>query len=82
MCDTLQGKYEEAGSLFERSLAIREKGLGPEHLSVALSLGNWANSLQCLVRTIIILPTSSERSAVVGTIFCSWWPLLNSARCS
>jgi tetratricopeptide (TPR) repeat protein len=26
-----QGKYEEARPLFERALAIREKGLRPEH---------------------------------------------------
>ncbi|CAN0390435.1 unnamed protein product, partial [Laminaria digitata] len=32
---TFQGKYEEAGPLYERSLAIREKALGPDHPDVA-----------------------------------------------
>ncbi|CAM9733325.1 unnamed protein product [Scytosiphon promiscuus] len=37
-----QGKYEEAEPLYERSQAIREKVLGPEHPDVAESLNNRA----------------------------------------
>lgn len=40
-----QGKYEEAGPLCERSLAIREKALGPGHPAVAESLCNRADLL-------------------------------------
>ena len=38
----LQGKYAEAEPLYQRSLAIREKALGPEHPDVAQSLNNLA----------------------------------------
>ncbi|CAN0593107.1 unnamed protein product, partial [Laminaria digitata] len=41
-----QGNYAEAGPLYERSLAVREKALGPEHPSVAESLNNLALLLQ------------------------------------
>ena len=37
-----QGKYTEAEPLYRRSLAIREKALGAEHLDVAHSLNNLA----------------------------------------
>ncbi|MGK7874280.1 MAG: tetratricopeptide repeat protein [Xenococcaceae cyanobacterium] len=37
-----QGNYTEAEPLYQRSLAIREKVLGPEHPDVALSLNNLA----------------------------------------
>lgn len=46
---TFQGKYEEAEPLFERSLAIREKALGPDHPDVAESLNNWAGLLEIQV---------------------------------
>jgi eukaryotic-like serine/threonine-protein kinase len=36
------GAYEEAKALHERSLAIKEKALGPDHLDVADSLNNLA----------------------------------------
>ncbi|CAN0448690.1 unnamed protein product, partial [Laminaria digitata] len=38
----MQGKYAEAKPLYERSQAIREKVLGPEHPEVAQSLNNRA----------------------------------------
>ncbi|CAB1113194.1 unnamed protein product [Ectocarpus sp. CCAP 1310/34] len=38
----LEGKYDDAEPLYERSQAIREKVLGPEHLDVAQSLNNRA----------------------------------------
>ena len=37
-----QGQYPEAEPLHKRSLAIREKGLGPDHPDVAISLDNLA----------------------------------------
>src|SRR2546422_7420029 len=37
-----QGKYSEAEPLYRRSLAIREKALGPDHPHVAVSLNNLA----------------------------------------
>ncbi|CAB1106731.1 unnamed protein product [Ectocarpus sp. CCAP 1310/34] len=49
-----QGKYDEAGKLYERSLAIREKALGPDHPDVAQSLNNWAVLLESQVRAIRI----------------------------
>eukprot|EP00752_Nemacystus_decipiens_P012244 g10853.t1 len=38
----LRGKYEEAGPLYERSLAIYEKVYGPDHPAVATALNNRA----------------------------------------
>lgn len=38
----LQGKYDEAGPLYRRSLAIRENALGPDHPDVGQSLNNLA----------------------------------------
>ena len=37
-----QGRYADAEPLFKRSLAIREKALGLDHLNVATSLNNLA----------------------------------------
>ncbi len=37
-----QSKYAEAEPLYKRSLAIREKALGPEHPHVAQSLESFA----------------------------------------
>ena len=45
-----QGKYNEAEPLYERSQAIREKVLGPEHPDVAQSLNNRALLLKAQVR--------------------------------
>lgn len=42
----LQGKYAEAEPLYERSQAIQEKALGPEHPDLAKSLDNRAVLLQ------------------------------------
>ncbi|CAN0367181.1 unnamed protein product [Ectocarpus sp. 6 AP-2014] len=42
----IQGKYAEAETLYERSRAIQEKVLGPEHPDVATSLNNRALLLQ------------------------------------
>lgn len=48
----LQGKYAEAQPLFERSQAIREKILGPEHPDVAESLFTRVRLLGIQVRTV------------------------------
>ena len=37
-----QGQYAQAEPLYKRSLAIREKALGPDHPDVATSLNNLA----------------------------------------
>jgi len=37
-----QGKYAEAEPLYQRSLAIREKALGPDHPDVAKGLESYA----------------------------------------
>ncbi len=37
-----QGRYAEAEPLYKRSLAIREKALGPDHPDVATALNNLA----------------------------------------
>ncbi len=41
-----RGHYAEAEPLYERSLAIQEKVLGPEHPDVATSLENYAALLR------------------------------------
>ncbi len=41
-----QGRYVDAEPLFKRSLAIREKALGPAHLDVAQGLNNLAGLYQ------------------------------------
>ncbi len=45
-----QGKDAEAEPLYQRSLAIREKALGPEHPDVATSLENYAAILRQTAR--------------------------------
>lgn len=49
---TFQGKYEEAEPLHVRSLAIREKVLGPDDPEIATSLKATAALLQSQVRAI------------------------------
>ena len=50
----IQGNYDEAGRLYERSLAIREKALGPDHPAVATTLNNRAGLLEAQVRAVKI----------------------------
>ncbi len=45
-----QGHYAKAEPLYQRSLAIREKALGPEHPAVAQSLENYAALLRQIAR--------------------------------
>ena len=51
-----QGKYDEAEPLYERSQAIREKVLGPEHPDVATSLHDRAGLLKAQVRAARPIP--------------------------
>ncbi len=41
-----QGRTSKAAPLYQRSLAIREKALGPQHPDVAQSLENYAGLLR------------------------------------
>ncbi len=41
-----QGNYAKAEPLYQRSLAIWEKALGPEHPNVAVTLANYAGLLR------------------------------------
>ena len=50
---TFQGRLDEADPLFERSLAIWEKVLGPDHPNVAASLNNRAELLQAQVSGVM-----------------------------
>ena len=45
-----QGRHPEAEPLYQRSLAILEKALGPEHPDVATSLENYAALLRQTAR--------------------------------
>ncbi len=45
-----QGRYAEAEPLLQRSLAIMEQALGPEHPNVAQGLENYADLLRVLNR--------------------------------
>ena len=47
---TAQGRYEQAEPLYERSLSILEKELGPRHPDVAKTLEFYATTLQMLGR--------------------------------
>lgn len=44
--------FEEANSLFKRSLAIDEKVFGPDHPKIATTLNNWAVLLENQVRAV------------------------------
>jgi tetratricopeptide (TPR) repeat protein len=50
-----QGQYAQAEPLYKRSLAIREKALGPDHPDVATSLENMA---------VLYRNTGREKAAV------------------
>ena len=45
----IQGKYEEARTIYERSLAIRETVLGPDHPDVAGGFNDLAALWACQV---------------------------------
>ena len=60
-----QGNYEGARPLYECSLAVREKVLGPDHPDVASSLNNLAALLDDQVR-VDRLEVSNDRRPSVG----------------
>ena len=43
LCATIQGKYDDAERLYERCQGIQETVLGPEHPSLAVTLGALAS---------------------------------------
>lgn len=47
-----QGKYEEAESLYRRSVAIEENAYGRHHPEIAVALNNWASLLEKQVRAV------------------------------
>ena len=59
-----QGDYEGAKPLYERSLAIREKVLGPDHPDVAGSLNNLAMLLYNQVRVDRLEGSNDRRLSV------------------
>lgn len=58
----MQGKYDEAKPLYERSLRIREINLGELHPDVAESLNTLANILIQQVMCVINVGMASPRS--------------------
>ena len=54
-CVTFQGRLDEADPLSERSLAILEKVLGPDHPDVAMALNNRAELVKAQVRAVTLL---------------------------
>lgn len=81
-----QHNYKGAGKRYERSLAIRERGLGSEHPLVASSLNNWSELLKKQVRAVVIpyhCETShgpevshspeSSRPRAASTKLLIWW---------
>ena len=51
---TIQGKNAEAGILYPRAITILEKKLGPEHLTVATAVNNWAQLLKSQVKDVSV----------------------------
>ena len=68
---------DEAGPLYDRSLAIREKALGPDHPDVATTLNNRAALLQDQVGAMTIRRTF----LVVAGRFGSEVPDSGAERC-
>ena len=59
-----QGKYDQAEPLFKRSLAIREKALGPEHPDVATALESQAKILRAAKREAEAVPMEARATAI------------------
>lgn len=62
-----QGKFDEAGPLYERSLTIRVDALGPNHPDVAESLNNRAGLLKSQVRGVGWSRNVTRNGQVVGS---------------
>ena len=75
------GRQEEAALLHEKSLAIWQKALGPDHPNVALSLsalaklynakGRYETPLAYARRATTIYRTRAKRAAMLGSV-CAW----------
>ena len=59
-----QGEFAEAEPFYQRSLAIREKALGPEHLDVAESLENYAGLLRATGRDAEAVELEARAKAI------------------
>jgi len=82
------GRYDEAERLYRRSLAVKEKLLGGEHLDVAMTLNNLAvlyksrqkfeDAKRLYRRALAILEsrldrlTRNSRPVVKTTNVCNW----------
>ena len=76
-----QGNYEVAKPLYERSLAIRENVLGPDHPDVAASLNNLALLLESQVRVDSSALSNVRRSLRCGVLISELGaPLLSYIR--
>jgi tetratricopeptide (TPR) repeat protein len=62
--DASQGRNAEAEPLYKRSLAIREKALGPDHPEVATSLNNLAGFYQSQARFDVAEPMYKRSLAI------------------
>lgn len=76
-CPTLpplpfQGKHADAGPLYARVRAIKEKMLGPYHPSLAKCLNHQAVSLAEQVRAIRYFRTAFRGSSFAVDRFASW----------
>ena len=59
-----QGKYAQAEPLYQRSLAIYEKALGPDHPDVATVLENYSLLLRKIGREAETTEMSSRAAAI------------------
>jgi hypothetical protein len=64
------GRYADAEPLFKRSLAIREKALGPDHPAVALLLNNLAALHRAQGRYVDAEPLSKRSGPVTHLSPC------------
>ena len=62
-----QGQYEQAELLYKRSLAIREKAVGPDHPSVAMGLENLADLYRKTGREEAAIELEKRAAAIRAT---------------
>jgi tetratricopeptide (TPR) repeat protein len=73
------GELAEARLLFERALAIREKGVGPDHPDTAMSLNNLARLLRDQGDLAAARPLQERALAIFENVFGPEHP--NTAKC-